>query len=71
VEFLQDVTEENAELALGVKANKGLIPPAAAATGKHPCRKFPCNVYNDFLWQYWMLQGPSVTLTVVCSTLSC
>ncbi|DBA70944.1 TPA: hypothetical protein ACH3X2_011387 [Trebouxia sp. C0005] len=29
----KDVTEENAELALGVKANKGLIPPAAAATG--------------------------------------
>jgi hypothetical protein len=36
---LQDVTEENAELALGVKANKGLIPPAAAATGQTPCKQ--------------------------------
>ncbi len=39
VECLQDVTEENAELALGVKANKGLIPPAAAATGQTPCKQ--------------------------------
>lgn len=32
---LQDVTEENAELALGMKANKGLLPAAATPTG-HP-----------------------------------
>ncbi|KAL3138646.1 hypothetical protein ABBQ32_006406 [Trebouxia sp. C0010 RCD-2024] len=29
----KDVTEENAELALGMKANKGLIPAAATPTG--------------------------------------
>ena len=31
---LQDVTEENAELALGVKANKGLIPRGAQLPSK-------------------------------------
>ena len=39
MECLQEVTEENAELALGVKANKGLIPPAAAATGQTLCKQ--------------------------------
>lgn len=34
--WLQDVTEENAELALGVKANKGLIPAAATPTSMFP-----------------------------------
>ena len=61
MECLQDVTEENAELALGVKANKGLIPPAAAATGKNPCSKISFTVYNNDLWQYRMLQVPSVS----------
>ncbi len=65
------MTEENAELALGVKANKGLIPPAAAATGKNPCSKFSLDVFNNALWQYGMLQVPSATLTIVCSTLPC
>ena len=32
--WVQDVTEENAELALGVKANKGLIPAAATPTSE-------------------------------------
>ena len=32
--WLQDVTEENAELALGVKANRGLIPRAAQLPGE-------------------------------------
>ncbi len=46
---LQDVTEENAELALGVKANKGLIPPAAAPTGKTPCSRFSFAMHNNAL----------------------
>lgn len=66
MECLQDVTEENAELALGVKANKGLIPPAAAATGKNPCRKFSFIVYNDAMWHYWMPQVLNAILTVLC-----
>lgn len=37
VAWVQDVTEENAELALGVKANKGLIPAAATPTGTINC----------------------------------
>ena len=38
--WLQDVTEENAELALGVKANKGLVPRAAQLPSEcpHNCR---------------------------------
>lgn len=34
--YSQDVTEENAELALGVKANKGLVPRAAQLPSKSP-----------------------------------
>ncbi len=38
-----------AELALGVKANKGLIPPAAAPTGKTPCSRFSFAMHNNAL----------------------
>ena len=70
MEFLQDVTEENAELALGVKANRGLTPPAAATTGKHLCSKFSYAVVNNALLQYLIHPLLIATLTVLHSTMA-